>query len=249
MDIIITALQSFAHWEVLAVICAATYLLLAVKEIVWCWLFAFIATLIYTALFWNVSLLMDSALNVYYMAMAVFGWYQWTRGGSRVGDSATDGREVGAGRVGAEEVGSATFDRIDEPSENRSGATANSGNNEPSTLPVRNLSARQHLWIITAIVVLSALSGYYLSEKTTAAWPYVDSFTTWASVITTYLVTQKYLQNWLYWIVIDLVSIPLYLDRELSLTALLFVFYVVIAVFGYFKWKQHFNGQMINVAS
>lgn len=207
MDTIITSAQSFSPWEILAVICAITYLLLAVKEIVWCWLFAFISTLIYTVLFWNVSLLMDSALNVYYMAMAVFGWYQWTHGG------------------------------------------ANDSSNNQNTLPVRSLNARQHLWIITTIIVFSALSGYYLSEQTTAVWPYVDSFTTWASVVTTYLVTRKYLQNWLYWIVIDVVAIPLYIDRGLALTALLFVFYVFIAVFGYFKWKQHFNGQTAHVTS
>jgi nicotinamide mononucleotide transporter len=83
--------------------------------------------------------------------------------------------------------------------------------------------------------------AYLLSEHSSAAWPYVDSFTTWASVITTYLVTRKYLQNWLYWIVIDLVSIPLYIDRGLNLTALLFVAYVIIAVIGYFKWREHFT--------
>jgi len=191
-----TAAQSLSPWEVLAVISAMAYLLLAVKESVWCWLFAFISTLIYTALFWHVSLLMDSALNVYYMAMAVFGWYQWTRGG-------------------------------------------------PISLPVKSLNFRQHLWIIATIVILSVISGYYLSEHSSAVWPYVDSFTTWASVVTTYLVTQKYLQNWLYWVVIDAVSIPLYIDRSLSLTALLFVFYVIIAVFGYFKWKRHFIQQRI----
>jgi nicotinamide mononucleotide transporter len=93
--------------------------------------------------------------------------------------------------------------------------------------------------MIAIIALLTVISGYLLSENSSAAWPYVDSFTTWASVLTTYLVTQKYLQSWLYWVVIDAVSIPLYIDRGLTLTALLFVFYVVIAVFGYFKWRQH----------
>ena len=235
-------------------ICAVAYLLLAVKENVWCWLFAFISTVIYTMLFWNVSLLMDSALNAYYMAMAVFGWYQWTRGGARVNDATAGGRRVGdvkagGGEAGGGDAGGATFGPVKEPGELSGSSVTNDNSNNPTTLPVRNLSARQHLWIIVTIIVLSALSGYYLSEKTTAVWPYVDSFTTWASVVTTYLVTQKYLQNWLYWIVIDVVSIPLYIDRELWLTALLFVFYVVIAVFGYFKWKQHFNEQTTNDAS
>jgi len=198
------AAASMSLWEGAAVVFAIAYLLLAVKENVWCWFFAFISTALYTALFWDVSLLMDSALNVYYMAMAIFGWYQWTRGG-------------------------------------------HGGNTEPHTLAIQSLSRRQHGFIIVAILLLSSVSGYLLSEHSSAAWPYVDSFTTWASVITTYLVTRKYLQNWLYWIVIDAVSVPLYIDRGLGLTALLFIIYIIIAVVGYMNWSKHYrgNGQVV----
>ena len=201
---LLSAAQLMSPWEFAAVIFAIFYLLLAVRENVLCWLFAFISTAIFTVLFWDVSLLMESALNVYYMAMAVYGWHQWTRGG-------TNGEE------------------------------------QPRALEVQSMTGQQHVLVITAIAVLSFVSGYLLSEHSDAAWPYVDSFTTWASVITTYLVTRKYLQNWLYWIVIDTVSIPLYIDRGLSLTALLFVAYIVIAVIGYLKWRGHFraNGQVV----
>ena len=200
----LNAAQSMSPWEVTAVVFALAYVLLAVKENVLCWLFAFLSTAIYTALFWNVSLLMESALNVYYMAMAVYGWYQWTRGGSN-------------------------------------------GDDHPHALPVQTMSLNQHALVIGAIVVFSLVSGYLLSEHSSAARPYVDSFTTWASVVTTYLVARKFLQNWLYWIVIDTVSIFLYIDRGLNLTALLFVAYVVIAMAGYFKWRGHLrnNGQAV----
>jgi len=200
------AASSMSLWEGAAVIFAIAYLLLAVKENVWCWFFAFISTALYTALFWDVSLLMDSALNVYYMAMAVFGWYQWTRGGP-------------------------------------------GSNTDSATLAIQSLTGRQHGVIIVAILLLSSISGYLLNEHSSAAWPYVDSFTTWASVITTYLVTRKYLQNWLYWIVIDAVSVPLYIDRGLGLTALLFVIYIIIAVVGYMNWHKHYRGNGQAVAA
>ena len=196
MQSLVSAVQSMSPWEVAAVIFAIAYLLLAVRENILCWLFAFISTAIYTVLFWDVNLLMESALNVYYMAMAVFGWYQWTRGG-------------------------------------------HNGGGEPRALAIQSMSGRQNILVITAIAILTFVSGYFLSEHSSAVWPYIDSFTTWASVITTYLVTRKYLQNWLYWIVIDSVSIPLYIDRGLNLTALLFAAYVVIAVFGYLGWRKH----------
>ena len=70
------------------------------------------------------------------------------------------------------------------------------------------------------IILLSFSSGYFLSHSD-AVRPYLDSFTTWASVITTYMVTQKILSNWLYWIVINSVGIFLNLDRfivEIKLT-------------------------------
>ena len=204
LQTVLTAAQSMSLMEVTAVIFAMAYLLLAVRENVLCWLFAFLSTAIYTVLFWDVSLLMESALNVYYMAMAVYGWHQWTRGGTN-------------------------------------------GDDQPHALAVHSMSAKQHVMIIAAITSLTIVSGYLLSEHSTAAWPYVDSFTTWASVITTYLVARKFLQNWLYWIVIDTVSVPLYIDRGLNLTALLFVAYVVIAVVGYFKWRDHLrnSGQVV----
>ena len=68
-------------WEMLAVALALSYLLLAVRQIRLCWVAAFASTALYTLLFWQVQLLMQSALNVYYMAMAVYGWQQWRHGG------------------------------------------------------------------------------------------------------------------------------------------------------------------------
>ena len=68
-------------WELLAVALAVAYLLLAVRQNRWCWAAAFASTAIFTVLFWNVQLLMQSALNVYYMVMAVYGWWHWRHGG------------------------------------------------------------------------------------------------------------------------------------------------------------------------
>jgi nicotinamide mononucleotide transporter len=62
-------------------------------------------------------------------------------------------------------------------------------------------------------------------------------------VITTYMVAQKVLENWLYWLVIDTVAIYLYIDRELYLTALLMAVYVVLAVLGWFMWLKEYKQQ------
>jgi nicotinamide mononucleotide transporter len=57
------------------------------------------------------------------------------------------------------------------------------------------------------------------------------------------MVARKVLENWLYWIVIDAVSIFLYIDRELYQTAVLFMLYLVLAVIGYIAWRKAYLEQ------
>lgn len=109
------------------------------------------------------------------------------------------------------------------------------------SLAISTLRPRTHLAIGVLIVVSSLLSGSLLARHTSAAWPYLDSFTTWASVITTWLVARKVLENWLYWLVIDTVSIALYFDRGLYQTAALFVGYLVLATIGYLDWRRTYR--------
>lgn len=189
-DNISTSFVGMLGWELVAVVLAIAYLWLAMRQNQWCWPAAFVSTLIYTVLFWNVSLLMDSALNVYYMGMAVFGWWSWSQG-------ADQGEAV----------------------------------------RIHRWPVRWHVYAIGGILMATVVSGTLLEANTEAAWPYADSFTTWASVFTTFLVARKVLENWLYWIVIDSVALMLYIERGLYLTAILFMFYLVLCVIGYRRWK------------
>ena len=108
-------------------------------------------------------------------------------------------------------------------------------------LAISRWDTRQHLVAVAAVLLVSAASGALLQQYTGAALPYLDSFTTWGSVLTTWMVARKILENWLYWLVIDSVSIYLYLDRALYLTAGLFALYLVIVLFGYRKWWLHYQ--------
>jgi nicotinamide mononucleotide transporter len=65
-------------------------------------------------------------------------------------------------------------------------------------------------------------------------------------VLTTWMVTRKVLENWLYWVVIDAVAIYLYIDRELYLTAVLMMIYVVLATAGYFMWRKDYYEQTMS---
>ncbi len=81
LDSLADAMAAMSAWEAAAVVLSVAYLLLAVRQNPWCWAAAFASTTIFTALFWQVQLVMQSALNVYYMAMAVYGWWHWRLGG------------------------------------------------------------------------------------------------------------------------------------------------------------------------
>lgn len=186
--------------EAVAVVLAIAYLLLAARENILCWYCAFASAAIYSVIFWDVSLLMESLLNVFYVVMAVVGWQQW-----RYGGKADHGIEI------------------------------------------KTLAVWQHGVLIGGILGLALLNGWFMQHYTSAAWPFLDSFTTWASIVTTFLVIAKVLENWIYWFIIDGISIYLYLDRGLYLTALLFAAYVVIVVFGYFSWRKIMQDRPVTV--
>ena len=76
-----------------------------------------------------------------------------------------------------------------------------------------------------------------------AALPWLDSFTTVAAVVATWMVARKIFENWLYWFVIDSVSIYLYLSRDLPLTAILFAGYLVMIVIGSLRWWRTYQQQ------
>ncbi len=191
LDHLLNFFQLGSLTEFIAMLLAITYLLLAIKQHRSCWFAAFFSTALYTYIFWDVSLFMEAALNIFYMVMAVYGWWHWQK--------------------------------------------------DDQSLRVKRWDKVQHIKAMLLVLALSLFSGGMLDANTTAALPYLDSFTTWASVIATFMVANKILENWLYWIVIDAVSIYLYLDRGLQITALLFVFYVGLAILGYFQWVKTYK--------
>ena len=188
-----TAWAATSNWELLAVALAIAYLLLAMRQNVLCWPAALISTAIYTWLFFSVMLVMESLLQIYYMAMAIYGWYAWT--------NKTD---------------------------------------EGDTLTISRWSLKQHISALVVILVLTTASATLL-ENTNASYPWLDSFTTWSAVLTTWMVARKVLENWLYWIVINSISIYLYLNKDSYATSLLFGLYIILSISGYMMWKKDYH--------
>jgi len=92
-----------------------------------------------------------------------------------------------------------------------------------------------HLLYIIASAIGTLLLGLVLKKYTSSSMPFVDSFTTVFGLVATWLMIHLVHENWLYWIVINSVSIYLYYRRKLYLGALLFIVYLLLAIDGYFE--------------
>jgi nicotinamide mononucleotide transporter len=181
-------------WEYAAMVLSILYLLLAARENIWCWAAAFISTAIYIVLFYDAVLLLESLLNIFYLLMAVYGWYEW-----RYRKSDKTGRAISA------------------------------------------WSLRRNLLVVSTTFALVLLAGYLFGRYTQSQLPYLDAFTTCFAVVATFMVPWKILDNWIYWLVIDLASIYLYISRGLYVTALLFCIYIVLIVWGYIRWLREYR--------
>ena len=111
-------------------------------------------------------------------------------------------------------------------------------NDHKTQLSVSTIS--QTLLVILTIIsiVLFFIIAWILLHFTNSDLPYWDSFTTSLSFVATWMLARKKIENWLIWIVVDAVSVGIYLYKELYPTAVLFLFLTLLAFVGYSKWKK-----------
>lgn len=116
-------------------------------------------------------------------------------------------------------------------------------NKEGNQTPVIVLEERQIVLTTISIIVLSILLGLFLDYCTDTNVPYADGFCTAMSFVAQFLMTRKILQNWILWIIVDICYVPLYLYKNLYLTALLYALFLVLATIGYIDWRKTYRSQ------
>ena len=108
-------------------------------------------------------------------------------------------------------------------------------------ISVTTWNLKTHLIVLGIIFISSYFAGYILDTYTDAKLPFLDSLTTFGALFATYMVAKKILENWIYWFLIDSVSIYLFIERELYLTSILFCLYLIIIIFGFRSWLAVFR--------
>ncbi len=119
---------------------------------------------------------------------------------------------------------------------------------EGREIPIVKTPGRMYLPLVVICGAVYALLAWVLIRFTDSTVPYVDAFTTALSVIGTWMLAHKYVEQWLVWVVVDVVTVGLYFYKDLPLTAGLYAVYSVIAVFGYFRWLRMMKEQHGTIA-
>lgn len=110
-----------------------------------------------------------------------------------------------------------------------------------SSRSLRHISLKTFSISVIVGIAGTFLLGYLSDAYTDSPLPYFDAALTSFSLVATFLTTQKIIENWIFWVVIDAAYIIIYWNRSLPFTAILFLVYTFIAAYGYFKWRKKLN--------
>ncbi len=246
--------------EIIGTLVGLLYLYFEYKASIWLWAASIVMPAIYIFVYRDAGFYADMGINVYYLLASGYGWAMWMRRSRRsrsraIGQgaetdrsatgSAERSRSVHAAGTAGPETAAATAPTpnaaISEQATAASASGKRRGTSEKTDMGVRPISrtpVRRWLPLAGAFLAAFGAIAFVLIRWTDSTVPYGDSFITAMSIVGMWMLAQKYVEQWLVWIAVDVVCTGLYLYKGLYPTAGLYALYTVIAVFGYFKWLR-----------
>ena len=109
---------------------------------------------------------------------------------------------------------------------------------EKVPLKITHTPLKLYLPILAFFLVAWGLTYYVLITWTNSTVPVLDAFTNALSFVGLWALSRKYIEQWFFWIVVDAVCTLLYIQKGIPFKAGLYGLYVIIAIFGYFKWQK-----------
>ncbi|MEM1359086.1 MAG: nicotinamide riboside transporter PnuC [Bacteroidota bacterium] len=195
----------------IALLTSLAYVFLAARDNNWCWFFAAISTAVWAYQSFVVyQLVSDGFLQLFYFVMAGIGLWQWQRMGKTASMDIEASPELLDSSALPERAGSS----------------------------IQRMTLLEHVFVIVLGLIGGWLLHLFVSGIFTAAATLPDGITTSFSIITTFLLIWRKLENWLYWIVIDLIYVWLYGSVGANLFSLMMVINVGMAIYGFSYWRK-----------
>lgn len=110
--------------------------------------------------------------------------------------------------------------------------------------PIAYNTSKENLVSISLFILFFIIMSYVLSNYTDSDVPYWDSLTTGIFLVGMWLMAKKKIENWIAWIIGDMISVPLYAYKGLYLTSFQFIVFLGIAIAGYVEWKRKLNPKL-----
>ena len=188
--------------EYFGVLTGLLYLFLEIRQHRAMRVVGFLTSLVYVFVFFFSKIYADMGLNIYYVAISIYGFWQWTR-------------KSGTGTSGTGEAAASQ-----------------------EAILYRNMTPRLFAGISFAILALFALLYYVLHHFTDSPIPVGDAFTTAVGIVATWMLARRIIEHWIFWIIVNCVSVYLYYLRGLYPTMFLYICYAVLAAIGLYTWKK-----------
>ncbi|MBQ9637625.1 MAG: nicotinamide mononucleotide transporter [Prevotella sp.] len=221
-----------AHWlDMLTTALGLAYIILEYRASIWLWAVGFAMQSLGIVLYYQKGLYADCGMEFYYLAMTVYGWWNWRR------------KETLPQPLPVREESDYSQDK----EKSSEGDTTPLPHREGQGESLLGESLISHfpprlalVWTAITLVVWAALYAF-LTLCTDSRVPLADSFTTALSFVGIWALARKYLEQWLIWIVVDVVTCGLYFYKDIPFKASLYALYVLIAIAGYRKWRRMMN--------
>ena len=181
--------MQWIEWVAAATNAVSVYL--SAREKIWSWPTAIVGVSLYSVIFLRSGLYSDAGLQVVYLVLSVYGWYQWLYGGAR-----------------------------------------------HTRLHVSRASRR--VWVVSAVAgtLFWLCLGTFTSMLPGSSLSYLDAGLTTTSLVAQWMMTRKILENWILWILADIVYVPMFIYKNLYVTAGLYAAFMVLAIMGFVHWRR-----------
>lgn len=230
------------HWlDIVTTILGLIYLVLEYRASIALWVVGIVMPAMDIYLYWSHGLYGDAGMAVYYTLAAIYGYAVWKFGAKwkrmlKRKASGAAGSDKALDADGSDKaVDAAGSDKAVYAAGSDKAVDAAGGSSEE--LPITFFPRRLILRTLGFFLLAWAATYYVLVAYTNSTVPLLDAFTNALSFVGLWALARKYVEQWLFWIAVDVVCCYLYVVKGIPFKAGLYGLYVVIAVMGYIKWK------------